>query len=104
MQQGPFAVAHRRLEIIDWSEHVPQPTVDRALGLTLVFNGCVCHYRAMRDKHGMSFALPSDVMLHVKGWTATSWRAAGSTTACASSASRARRSGPGWRAATCCWR
>ena len=36
-QQGPFAVAHRRLTVIDLSEHAQQPMVDRELGLTLVF-------------------------------------------------------------------
>ena len=49
-QQGPFAVAHRRLTVIDLSEHAQQPMVDRELGLTLVFNGCIYNYRELRQE------------------------------------------------------
>ncbi|MFN3298298.1 MAG: N-acetylglutaminylglutamine amidotransferase, partial [Caldimonas sp.] len=47
-QQGPVALAHRRLRIIDLSEHAQQPMTDAALGLTLVFNGCIYNYRELR--------------------------------------------------------
>ncbi|HQY27185.1 MAG TPA: N-acetylglutaminylglutamine amidotransferase [Burkholderiaceae bacterium] len=47
-QQGPIALAHRRLRIIDLSEHAQQPMVDPALGLTLAFNGCIYNYRELR--------------------------------------------------------
>ena len=49
-QQGPIALAHRRLRIIDLSEHAQQPMTDSVLGLTLVFNGCVYNYRELRRK------------------------------------------------------
>jgi asparagine synthase (glutamine-hydrolysing) len=47
-QQGPVALAHRRLRIIDLSEHAQQPMTDATLGLTLVFNGCIYNYRELR--------------------------------------------------------
>ena len=47
-QQGRIALAHRRLRIIDLSEHAQQPMTDPALGLTLVFNGCIYNYRELR--------------------------------------------------------
>lgn len=50
VQHGRFAVAHRRLKIIDLSDHAQQPMVDPELGLTLVFNGCVYNYRALREE------------------------------------------------------
>ena len=36
--QGPVALAHRRLKIIDLSDHAAQPMTDPELGLTVVFN------------------------------------------------------------------
>jgi asparagine synthase (glutamine-hydrolysing) len=50
VQHGRFAVAHRRLKIIDLGEHAQQPMVDRELGLTMVFNGCIYNYRALRQE------------------------------------------------------
>ncbi|KIO38314.1 N-acetylglutaminylglutamine amidotransferase [Shewanella sp. cp20] len=46
--QGRCCLGHRRLKIIDLSEHGAQPMVDSELGLTLVFNGCIYNYRALR--------------------------------------------------------
>ncbi|MBI4998349.1 MAG: N-acetylglutaminylglutamine amidotransferase [Rhodocyclales bacterium] len=45
---GPLAFGHRRLAIIDLSAHSDQPMVDKALGLTLVFNGTIYNYRELR--------------------------------------------------------
>jgi asparagine synthase (glutamine-hydrolysing) len=45
---GPVALAHRRLSIIDLSVAGSQPMVDSALGLSLVFNGCIYNYRRLR--------------------------------------------------------
>jgi asparagine synthase (glutamine-hydrolysing) len=45
---GPVALAHRRLSIIDLSVAGSQPMVDAALGLTLVFNGCIYNYQQLR--------------------------------------------------------
>ncbi|MFB9546037.1 N-acetylglutaminylglutamine amidotransferase [Micromonospora sagamiensis] len=46
--QGPVALGHRRLKIIDLSAASGQPLVDSAAGLTGVFNGCVYNYRELR--------------------------------------------------------
>jgi len=45
---GPLAFGHRRLAIIDLSEHSAQPMVDVGLGLALVFNGTIYNYRELR--------------------------------------------------------
>jgi asparagine synthase (glutamine-hydrolysing) len=45
---GPLALGHRRLSIIDLSAHAHQPMVDAALQLTLVFNGTIYNYRELR--------------------------------------------------------
>ena len=45
---GPLAFGHRRLSVIDLSAHSHQPMVDKALGLTLVFNGTIYNYRELR--------------------------------------------------------
>lgn len=45
---GPVALAHRRLKIIDLSEHAAQPMVDAQMGLTVVFNGCIYNYKELR--------------------------------------------------------
>jgi asparagine synthase (glutamine-hydrolysing) len=48
--QGAVAFGHRRLSIIDLSARGAQPMVDAALGLTLVFNGCIYNYRDLRKQ------------------------------------------------------
>ena len=45
---GPLALGHRRLAIIDLSERANQPMVDPELGLVLVFNGAIYNYRELR--------------------------------------------------------
>lgn len=47
---GPVALGHRRLAIIDLSEHANQPMVDQELGLALVFNGTIYNYPALRSE------------------------------------------------------
>jgi asparagine synthase (glutamine-hydrolysing) len=47
-QMKHIAVAHRRLKIIDLSEHAQQPMVDNELGLGIAFNGCIYNYRELR--------------------------------------------------------
>ncbi len=47
-QMNHLAVAHRRLKIIDLSEHAQQPMLDNDLGLGIVFNGCIYNYRELR--------------------------------------------------------
>lgn len=48
--QGNMAFGHRRLKIIDLSDHAQQPMHDPALGLTLAFNGCIYNYQALREE------------------------------------------------------
>ena len=48
--QGPVALGHRRLKIIDLTSTGSQPMVDSSLGLTIVFNGCVYNYRDLRNE------------------------------------------------------
>jgi asparagine synthase (glutamine-hydrolysing) len=43
-----FALGHRRLKIIDLSSASRQPMADPALGLTVVFNGCIYNYKELR--------------------------------------------------------
>jgi asparagine synthase (glutamine-hydrolysing) len=45
---GPAALGHRRLSIIDLSAAGAQPMVDSALGLTIAFNGCIYNHRELR--------------------------------------------------------
>jgi asparagine synthase (glutamine-hydrolysing) len=47
---GPIALGHRRLSIIDLSEHSNQPLVDQELGFALVFNGTIYNYPALRSE------------------------------------------------------
>jgi asparagine synthase (glutamine-hydrolysing) len=47
---GPMAFGHRRLAIIDLSEHANQPLVDQQLGLALVFNGTIYNFPALRSE------------------------------------------------------
>ncbi|GAB2659780.1 N-acetylglutaminylglutamine amidotransferase [Gordonia jinhuaensis] len=44
------ALGHRRLKIIDLSERGSQPMVDAALGLAMVFNGCIYNYKELREE------------------------------------------------------
>jgi asparagine synthase (glutamine-hydrolysing) len=46
--QGPVALGHRRLKVIDLSERAAQPMVDGELGLTVAFNGCIYNHRELR--------------------------------------------------------
>jgi asparagine synthase (glutamine-hydrolysing) len=46
--QGRIALGHRRLKVIDLSEHAAQPMQDPHLGLTGVFNGCIYNYPELR--------------------------------------------------------
>jgi len=45
---GPVALGHRRLAIIDLSERSRQPMLDSTLGLALVFNGTIYNYPQLR--------------------------------------------------------
>ena len=43
-----YALGHRRLKIIDLSEHAAQPMVDPDLGLAIAFNGAIYNYPELR--------------------------------------------------------
>ena len=45
---GPLAVGHRRLKIMDLSEHAQQPMLDNELGLGIVYNGAVYNHPELR--------------------------------------------------------
>jgi asparagine synthase (glutamine-hydrolysing) len=60
---GPVALGHRRLSIIDLSPAGAQPMTDSQLGLTIVFNGCIYNYEELRDElaaRGHAFFSHSD--------------------------------------------
>ncbi|MGW8368552.1 MAG: N-acetylglutaminylglutamine amidotransferase [Gammaproteobacteria bacterium] len=70
---GPVALGHRRLRIIDLSDRAAQPMEDEALGLTLVFNGCIYNYRELREELlllGYRFRSTSDTEVVLKSYHA----------------------------------
>ena len=70
-QQGRVGLAHRRLTIIDLSAAGQQPMVDSALGLSLVFNGCIYNYRELRrelEAEGHRFFSNSDTEVILKAY------------------------------------
>ncbi len=69
--QGRVALGHRRLSIIDLSACGAQPMTDAELGLTIVFNGCIYNYRALRgelEAAGHRFFSTSDTEVILKGY------------------------------------
>lgn len=45
---GGVALGHRRLAVVDLSEHANQPMLDQELGLAIAFNGTIYNYPALR--------------------------------------------------------
>jgi asparagine synthase (glutamine-hydrolysing) len=69
--EGPVALAHRRLKVIDLTEKGDQPMVDEALGLTVVFNGCIYNHRELRrelEREGARFFSTSDTEVILKAY------------------------------------
>ena len=65
------AFAHRRLKIIDLTASGDQPMTDEALGLTVVFNGCIYNHRELRaelEGHGYQFFSTSDTEVILKAY------------------------------------
>ena len=65
------AFGHRRLAIIDLSEHSNQPMVDRELGLTIVFNGAIYNYPELRKQfiaEGYNFQSEGDTEVILKAY------------------------------------
>ncbi len=70
---GPVALGHRRLAIIDLSTHANQPMVDSELGLVLVFNGCIYNYPELRRElklRGYHFFSTGDTEVIIKAYHA----------------------------------
>jgi len=62
---------HRRLSVIDLSDHSHQPMVDEQLDLVLVFNGAIYNYRELRQQlqqHGYSFFSEGDSEVILKAY------------------------------------
>lgn len=71
--QGPVALGHRRLKIMDLSDGSAQPMVDGQLGLSLAFNGAIYNYpelRAELETLGYSFYSGGDTEVLLKGYHA----------------------------------
>jgi asparagine synthase (glutamine-hydrolysing) len=69
--QGGIALGHRRLKVIDLSEHAAQPMVDAELGLTIAFNGCIYNYPELRrelEGHGYRFFSTGDTEVLLKAY------------------------------------
>ncbi len=59
--QGPLALGHRRLKIMDLCEASGQPMVDPALGLAMVFNGAIYNYPELRaELEGLGYRFFSE--------------------------------------------
>lgn len=70
---GPLALGHRRLSIIDLSEHAHQPMVDPELRLALAFNGTIYNYRELRAElqaAGYRFFSAGDSEVIIKAYAA----------------------------------
>src|SRR4051794_4396415 len=64
-------LVHRRLAIIDLSARGAQPMRDEALGLRVVFNGCIYNHHELRgelQRLGHRFRSASDTEVLLKGW------------------------------------
>jgi asparagine synthase (glutamine-hydrolysing) len=75
--RGPVALGHRRLSIIDLSAAGSQPMVDSQLGLSVVFNGCIYNYKALRSElqlAGFQFFSHSDTEVIGKAYAHWGWR------------------------------
>lgn len=72
--EGPVAFAHRRLAIIDLSDHSRQPMVDATAGgggLALVFNGTIYNYPELRTVlhgRGHTFFSDGDTEVILRAW------------------------------------
>jgi len=69
--QGNICFGHRRLKIIDLTAAGAQPMHDAALGLSIVFNGCIYNYKALRQELqqlGHQFFSTSDTEVILKAY------------------------------------
>lgn len=71
--QGPIALGHRRLKIMDLAEASGQPMIDSDLGLSMVFNGAIYNYPELRgelEALGYRFFSGGDTEMLLKGYHA----------------------------------
>jgi asparagine synthase (glutamine-hydrolysing) len=71
--QGPIALGHRRLKIMDLAEASGQPMIDSELGLSMVFNGAIYNYPELRSELqalGYRFFSAGDTEVLLKGYHA----------------------------------
>ncbi|MCW2270282.1 N-acetylglutaminylglutamine amidotransferase [Pseudomonas sp. JUb96] len=71
--QGPIALGHRRLKIMDLSDGSAQPMVDNQLGLSLAFNGAIYNFPELRselESLGYAFYSDGDTEVLLKGYHA----------------------------------
>ncbi|MFE6617764.1 N-acetylglutaminylglutamine amidotransferase [Streptomyces sp. NPDC057740] len=69
--QGPVALGHRRLKIIDLSDRGAQPMTDARAEITGVFNGCVYNHPELREELralGYRFESTSDTEVVLKAY------------------------------------
>ncbi len=70
-QMNGFAAGHRRLKIIDLTEHAQQPMIDNTLGLGIVYNGAIYNYpelRAELQSRGHRFFSTGDTEVILKAY------------------------------------
>jgi asparagine synthase (glutamine-hydrolysing) len=73
LMQNNLALGHRRLKILDLSEHAAQPMVDNALGLKICYNGEIYNFRELREELrdlGYSFFSKGDTEVLLKAYHA----------------------------------
>ena len=71
--QGPVALGHRRLKIMDLAEASGQPMIEPVLGLSMVFNGAIYNYPELRtelEAKGYSFYSGGDTEILLKAYHA----------------------------------
>ncbi len=71
MLRDRVGLGHRRLRIIDLSEHAQQPMIDAELGLSIVFNGAIYNYRELRSEleaRGLRFFSHGDTEVVLKAY------------------------------------
>src|SRR5690349_8920545 len=71
--QESVALGHRRLSILDLSATGQQPMFDAALGLAVVFNGCIYNFRDLRrelEQKGYRFFSACDTEVILKAYHA----------------------------------
>ena len=71
--QGPVALGHRRLKIMDLAEASGQPMIESELGLSMVFNGAIYNYPELRtelEAKGYSFYSGGDTEILLKAYHA----------------------------------